>query len=83
MMSESRAASSYQTRLLLPLALAITFVAYSGTLRYEFVYDDGDFIVRNHYLTSWKYFPNLFTEHLWSHRDFNRMGIYYRPLFSV
>jgi protein O-mannosyl-transferase len=83
MTDESRAGSSYQARLLLPLALAVTFVAYSGTLRYEFVYDDGDFIVRNHYLTSWKYFPNLFTEHLWSHRDYNRMGIYYRPLFSV
>lgn len=81
MTDESRAGSSLLPRLLLPLVLALTFVAYSGTLRYEFVYDDGDFIVRNRYLTSWTYLPRFFTEHLWSHRDFNLPGNYYRPLF--
>ena len=83
MIDESRAGSSLLTRLMVPLVLVLTFVAYSGTLRYEFVYDDGDFIVRNRYLTSWSYFPRYFTEHLWSHRDYNLPGNYYRPLFLV
>lgn len=83
MTDESRAGSSLLRRLLLPLVLALTFVAYSGTLGYEFVYDDGDQIVRNRYLTSWSYLPRYFTEHLWSHRDVNLPGIYYRPLFLV
>lgn len=84
--SESESSSASQVRkgrILLLLALALTFVAYSGTLRYEFVYDDGDFIVRNGSLTSWSYLPRFFTEHLWSYRDVNLPGNYYRPLFLV
>ena len=82
--SESSSASQVRKgRILLLLALALTFVAYSGTLRYEFVYDDGDFIVRNGSLTSWSYLPRFFTEHLWSYRDVNLPGNYYRPLFLV
>ena len=82
--SKARAArpSSFQ-RFLPGLALVFTFMAYSGTLRYEFVYDDGDQIVGNRYLTSWSYLPRYFSEHLWSHRDFNLPGNYYRPLFLV
>lgn len=79
----SRASQVRKGRILLLLALALTFVAYSGTLRYEFVYDDGDFIVRNGSLTSWSYLPRFFTEHLWSYRDVNLPGNYYRPLFLV
>lgn len=83
---ESEPSRNLQTRkgrVLLLLALALTFVAYSGTLRYEFVYDDGDFIVRNRSLTSWSYLPHYFTEHLWGYRDINLPGNYYRPLFLV
>ena len=80
---ESQAGSSSLHRFLLPLVLVLTFVAYSGTLRYEFVYDDLEFIVRNQKITSWTYVPRFFTEHLWSHRDLNRPGNYYRPLFLV
>jgi tetratricopeptide (TPR) repeat protein len=70
-------------RMFLPLVFVITFVAYSGTLGYEFVYDDIEQIVRNRYLTSWEYFPRYFTEHLWAHRDYSQPGNYYRPLFLV
>jgi Flp pilus assembly protein TadD len=82
MSSEGVRASSLN-RFLPALALLFTFLAYSGTLRYEFVYDDGDQIVGNRYLTSWSYLPRYFKEHLWSHRDFNLPGNYYRPLFLV
>jgi len=80
--SEGVRASSF-SRFLPALALVFTFLAYSGTLRYEFVYDDGDQIVGNRYLNSWSYLPRYFKEHLWSHRDFNLPGNYYRPLFLV
>lgn len=70
-------------RFLLPMLFVSIFLAYSGSLGYEFVYDDRDQILQNRYLTSWSYFPRYFTEHLWSHRDFNLPGNYYRPLFLV
>jgi Tfp pilus assembly protein PilF len=68
---------------LLPLTLVLAFVAYSGTLGYEFVYDDDDQIIGNRYVTSWSYLPRYFTEHSWSHRDFNLPGNYYRPIVLV
>jgi Tfp pilus assembly protein PilF len=71
------------TRFMLPLTLVLTFVAYSGTLGYEFVYDDDDQIIGNRYLSSWSYLTRYFTEHSWSHRDFNLPGNYYRPFVLV
>jgi protein O-mannosyl-transferase len=76
-------ANSSMSRLMLPMILGITFLAYGGALRYEFVYDDGEFIVRNQYLTSWSYLPRYFSEHLWSYQHRNRPGNYYRPLFLL
>ena len=78
-----RSAGFSLDRLLFPLTLVITFVAYSGTLGYQFVYDDDDQIIGNKYLTSWSYMSRYFTEHSWSHRDFNLPGNYYRPLVLV
>jgi tetratricopeptide (TPR) repeat protein len=83
MTDESRAGSSMLHRMLLPVVLALTFVAYSGTLGYEFVYDDADVIVNNRHLTSWSYLPRYFTQHLWSHQGINQAGVYYRPLFLI
>lgn len=77
------AAQTRKGRVLLLVAVVLSFIAYSGTLRYEFVYDDGDFIVRNGSLTSWSYLPRYFTEHLWGYRDVNLPGNYYRPLFLL
>src|ERR1041384_802734 len=67
-------------RLFLPMVLAATFIAYSGTLGYQFVYDDDDQIIGNKYLTSWSYLPRYFSEHAWAHRDPNMPGNYYRPM---
>jgi tetratricopeptide (TPR) repeat protein len=63
------------------LALALTFLAYVGTLSYQFVYDDTQQIVSNRFLTSWRYVPRYFTEHVWGHQNPNAQGNYYRPLF--
>ncbi len=70
-------------RFLLALVLATTFVAYAGTLGYDFVLDDHEQIVANPYVRSWRYFPHFFTEALW--HQFSTIGRsnYYRPLFQV
>ena len=70
-------------RAVVVLALALTFVAYAGTLGYNFVYDDKSQIVQNPNITSWKFAPLYFTEHVWSHLQVKLMGNYYRPVFLL
>lgn len=74
---------SLLSRFFLPMVLVATFVAYSGTLGYQFVYDDDDQIIGNRYLTSWSYLPRYFSEHAWAHHDPNMPGNYYRPIVLV
>lgn len=70
-------------RLLVWLALALTSLAYAATLSYQFVYDDNQQIVANRFLTSLRYVPRYFTEHVWGHQNPNAPGNYYRPLFLL
>jgi protein O-mannosyl-transferase len=64
--------------LLTTLALA-TGVLYSGTLSFEFVWDDGPQIVDNPLIRSWHSLSRVFVSDLWYHTG--RQQIYYRPLF--
>ncbi|HVG20568.1 MAG TPA: tetratricopeptide repeat protein [Blastocatellia bacterium] len=70
-------------RAVIVAALAVTFVAYVGTLGYEFVYDDQSQIVQNPNITSWKFAPLYFTQHVWSHLQVKMVGNYYRPVFLL
>ncbi|MEN3330727.1 MAG: protein O-mannosyl-transferase [Blastocatellia bacterium] len=65
------------------VVMGITFLAYVGTLGYEFVYDDRGQIVNNPFIKSWHYLPRYFTDHVWGHVDPTMLGNYYRPLFLV
>jgi len=67
---------------LLPAAiLAVTFLAYAGTLACGFVFDDHILIVTNDSIRSWHYFPRYFTSHIWSFRYPHLLANYYRPFF--
>jgi hypothetical protein len=63
--------------------LILTFMAYFGTLGYQFVYDDQGQIVQNNFIRSWSSAPRYFTEHVWSHVHPNQAGNYYRPVFLL
>lgn len=79
-----RAASARLShRAVIAAALALTFVAYAGTLGYNFVYDDQSQIVQNPNIASWKFAPLYFTQHVWSHLQVKLMGNYYRPVFLL
>ena len=70
------------SRFIIPaLVVAVTFVAYMGTLRYDFVYDDEYVITQNPSVQSWAFVPHYFTEHLWFFKF--PMSNYYRPIFLV
>ncbi len=63
------------------LVLALTFAAYSHTLHYQFVHDDGGQIVENPVVHSWRDVPGYFASHVWEGVDPEDLGNYYRPLF--
>jgi protein O-mannosyl-transferase len=64
---------------LLPLLGLITFVVYSGSLSFDFVWDDWPQIVNNPLIRSWNNLPRAFGSDLWYHVA--RHQVYYRPLF--
>ncbi len=59
----------------------VTLVLYSGTILFEFVWDDWPQIVNNPLIRSWHNLPHVFGSDLWYHVA--RQQVYYRPLFVV
>jgi protein O-mannosyl-transferase len=68
-------------RKLMLLALLVTAVAYMGTLRFAFVFDDLPQIVQNQSIRTWVSVPAFFTQHLWETVASGGLGNFYRPLF--
>src|SRR5208337_4696980 len=65
--------------ILLPLLGLVTFVIYSGSLSFDFVWDDWPQIVNSPIIRSWSNLPRAFGSDLWYHVA--RHQVYYRPLF--
>src|SRR5438105_11584085 len=70
-------------RMALMIVLALTFLVYADTTRYQFAYDDRGQIVENQGLRSWSYAAHCFTEHVWKAQHPEENGVYYRPLFNL
>jgi len=64
---------------LLPVLGLITFVLYSGSLSFDFVWDDHPQIVNSPIIRTWSNLPRAFGSDLWYHVA--RHQVYYRPLF--
>jgi tetratricopeptide (TPR) repeat protein len=64
---------------LLPLLGLVTFVVYSGSLSFDFVWDDWPQIANNPIIRTWSNLPRAFGSDLWYHVA--RHQVYYRPLF--
>jgi Flp pilus assembly protein TadD len=62
---------------------AFSFVLYSGTLAFKFVYDDRQQVLNNAALTSWSYVAHYFTQNVWALVDSHKAANYYRPLFLL
>jgi len=70
-------------RLLLGAALFCSILIYARTLRFDFVYDDWNQIVRNPHLASPSFIPIYFSADLWSQYHVGTQGRYYRPIFLL
>ena len=68
-------------QLFLAVLSAVTFIVYSVSLSFEFVWDDRVLIVDNPLIRSWKNLPQALSADLWMH--VNHGQAYYRPLFTV
>lgn len=65
------------------LILLATFLVYSNTLGFNFVYDDRGQILANVQVHAWRYVPHYFLERVWSFAYPGIHGNYYRPLFLL
>ncbi len=65
------------------LILLVTFLVYSNTLGFKFVYDDRGQILANVQVHAWRYVPHYFFERVWSFAYPGIHGNYYRPLFLL
>jgi len=77
--SELLAQSLRRPGVLLPLLGLVTFVVYSGSLSFDFVWDDWPQIVNSPIIRAWSNLPRAFGSDLWYHVA--RHQVYYRPLF--
>jgi protein O-mannosyl-transferase len=78
--AESASPAPLNARILLAFVLLAAFLPYVGTLRYDWVYDDGGQIVYNPLVQSWRFAPRYLVEHMWSNQ-INVPPNYYRPMF--
>src|SRR6202158_1242563 len=62
-----------------PVLGLVTFVVYSGSLSFDFVWDDWPQIVNSPIIRTWSNLPRAFGSDLWYHVA--RHQVYYRPLF--
>lgn len=68
--------------LLFASVLVMTFVIYSPTLTFHFVWDDHGQITDNPRIQFSGWVGTYFTEHLWAHNEF-APPTYYRPVFLL
>jgi len=73
-------ATALNEQTLLGGVLALTALVYVATLRFDFVYDDQNQIVRNILVQSWRFVPGYFKGHQWVTLFPNASANYYRPL---
>src|ERR1700674_2549833 len=77
--SELLAKHLRRSSVLLPLLGLVTFVVYSGSLSFDFVWDDWPQIVNSPIIRTWSNLPRAFGRDLLYHVARNQ--VYYRPLF--
>ncbi len=70
-------------QVVLAAALALTFIAYCGSIAYEFVYDDKPQILNNPAVHSWRFAPHYFTQPAWREAAPGVSSSYYRPTFLL
>ena len=61
----------------------VGFAVYANTLWNGFVYDDHSQVLRNPYLRSFRYLPEIFTSNVWSFIGAQGESNYFRPIMTL
>jgi tetratricopeptide (TPR) repeat protein len=61
--------------------LVLTFLAYCRALRFQFVFDDRELVIKNPHIQSWSYLADYFTKGMWSQETWHQR--YYRPFLLL
>ena len=69
--------------LLILILFLVSFAVYFNALSSDFVYDDTDQVLKNHWIRDVKYIPDIFSESVWSFQDETTISNYYRPLMHL
>ncbi len=77
----SRAGLSNTTWLM--ILCLVGFAVYANTLWNGFVYDDHSQVLRNPYLRSFRYLPEIFTSNVWSFIGAQGESNYFRPIMTL
>lgn len=77
----SIAAHFQRPQLMMGVVSILTFIVYSVSLSFPFVWDDEFQIVNFPLIHSWSNLPRIFGSRLWI--DLNHGQLYYRPLFNT
>jgi len=84
---DAGAAKSFSTSpYTLPLVvsiLAVTFLAFSATFRFQFVHDDRTLILQNPFLLSWRFFLHYFQAGIWPTQSAHATDNAYRPMVLI
>jgi Flp pilus assembly protein TadD len=70
-------------QIVLVLGLALTFVAYCGSIGYQFVSDDHAQILTNAFVHSWRFARYYFTQQVWESVTPGVVSNHYRPMFIL
>ena len=63
------------------IIVMLGFIIYANSLTGKFLWDDEYSVVKNEYLKSWQYLPQLFTHNF--HVFADRQSLFYRPMTSL
>ncbi len=61
----------------------VAFFSFAQTLAFDFVYDDDIQVLRNPWIRDWSQVGKFFFVDVWSYRNGNQPGNYYRPLHML
>jgi protein O-mannosyl-transferase len=69
--------------LLMLVIFLVSFAVYLNALPNDFVYDDKDQVLENHWIRDVKYIPDIFTKSVWGFKEETTVSNYYRPLMHL
>ncbi|MGD0885183.1 MAG: tetratricopeptide repeat protein [Thermodesulfovibrionales bacterium] len=61
----------------------VSFTVYFNALFNDFVYDDTDQVLENHWIRDVKYIPDIFSKNVWGFQEETVISNYYRPFMHL